>query len=54
MWIVLAVLTFLAGQLYLIHCLRKLDQFLNAQNQQMKNPPVEPADSSVDQVDAFG
>ena len=32
MWIVLAVLSFVLGQLYLFRCLGKLDGFLDAQN----------------------
>ena len=27
-WIILAVLSFIGGQVYLFHCLRKLDTFL--------------------------
>ena len=32
MWIVLAVLSFVLGQLYLFRCLGRLDGFLDAQN----------------------
>lgn len=44
MWIVLAVVSFLAGQIYLFHCLGKLDQFLNAQNEEKKILSVALAD----------
>ncbi len=36
MWIILAVITFIAGQVYLFHCLGKLDRFMN------RNPVAEP------------
>lgn len=39
MWIVLTIIAFVVGQVYLFHCLRKLDRFLDKQ-------PLEPKDDS--------
>jgi len=35
-WIILAVLSFIGGQIYLVYCLKKLDKFLR------KRPSNEP------------
>lgn len=38
MWIALAVIAFVAGQIYLFHCLKKLDRFLDKH-------PLDPKDT---------
>ena len=47
MWIVLAVILFLAAQGYLFRCLRKTDRFLEAQDQQKETLSVAMADPAI-------
>lgn len=48
-WIICIVLSFIAAQLYLIHCLRKLDQHLSKREKPTSRFTYEDSDRYLDE-----
>ena len=48
-WIILIILSFIAAQLYLIHCLRKLDRHLSKREKPISHFTYEDNDRYLDE-----